>query len=142
MPLNQIIGLGCQFHVDKSSTGTFVQVKGLLSSDGPSPSGASIDTSVLDSTINFETSQGGLVNAGQVTLSFAYDSDDPGQKDMAGLLGTRNLATFKTVFPTTMPDETFLGTVDGGGRAISKGSMVTRPFTIGVSGEPGWAATT
>lgn len=144
MPLDPMIGLGCKFYVHSSEGSTSkTQVKGLTSLDGPGPSGARVDTSVLDSTSNYEDSQGGLVNPGEIQAVFAYDSQDAGQQLMAGRLQTRALTSFTIEHPSTaQPDETVIGFVNAGGRAVAKGSMTTRPFTVVVSGAPGWPVTT
>ncbi len=148
MAVTKMIGLGTKLYVKAStaSTTTYSQIAGLISLPGPEASAEDVDTSTIDNstdaTVNWKTFQRGQVDPGEMTLTLAYGSTDASSKKLGTLLKTGALQTWKIIFPNTSASvETFTGYVKSMGRALEKGTLITRNVGIKVSGAPGFAST-
>ena len=138
------IGLGASLSVKgtTASTTAYTVIAGIVSMPGPDAAGTAIDTYTLDSTDNFVTKLRGSVDPGDMTLVLAYNNSDASSKQLGTLFADGTLMTFKVEYPSTAATaESFEGFINGMGRAIERDAMITRPVTITVSGDPGFATT-
>jgi hypothetical protein len=138
------IGLGTSLSVKgtTASTTTYTLIAGIVSMPGPDGTGTAVDTFTLDSTGNFITKIRGAVDPGDMTLVVAYNNSDASSKKLGTLFADGTLQMFKVSYPSTAstPEE-FEGFINGMGRAVERDALITRPVTITVSGDPGFATT-
>lgn len=138
------IGLGTTLSVGATTVASslLTAIAGIVSIGGPDGTAVDVDTFTLDSTGNFLTKIRGAVDAGQLSMVLAYNNSDGTSKKLGSLYASGELQKFEVAYPSTAAaDETFEGYVAGMGRAIERDSLITRPVTITVNGDPGFTTT-
>lgn len=136
---NKYVGLG--FTLKMNST-AIAGIRGISNSEA---SGTAVDITVMDdytTSDRFMRKAGGLIDPGAVTLQLAYDPADATQHSLQQKWRAGSTQGFTIVFPTTTLTETFSGIVNGVGREIPFGELVTCSVRIDISGDPGFKSTT
>lgn len=134
--MNKYVGLGFSLKVNSTA---IAGIRGLSHSEA---SGTAVDVTVLDdlsTSDRYMRKAGGLVDPGQLTINLAYDPADATQKTLKALLSSGVESSFTVVFPTTTITESFNGIVNGIGREIPFGELVTCAVRIDKSGLPGFS---
>lgn len=134
------VGYGSVLIVCSSSDGTtennIAQVRNI---SGPGVSGNDVDTTTLDSSSNYRTFVGGLLDPGEVTFSIAYDPTNATHTRLARYLNDRYTANWKVAAGSSAGTLTaFSGHIKGMSREIPLDDLITCDLTIKVSGKPGY----
>lgn len=132
------IGYGSVLVVATSTAGD-VNIAQVRSVSGPGVSGNDIDTTTLDSSSNYRTFVGGLLDPGEVSFSLVYDSTDASHSRLARYMGSRYSTTWTVIQGSSGGTATaFTGYVKGMSREIPMDDVITCDVTLKVSGIPGY----
>jgi len=136
---NKYVGLG--FTLKLNST-AIANIRSMSHSEA---SGNAVDITVFDdlsTSDRYMRKAGGIVDPGSLNLTLAYDPVDGTMKTLQGLLNSGSTATFTVIFPTTTITEVFGGIVNGIGREIPMGELVSATVRIDKTGIPGFSTST
>ena len=142
MTLERRIGYGFTLGVDSTGGTSFTTIGGIVDGmDGPGATSDTADVSIL--TDKFKRKRKAMVDAGQVTLSVAYDPADSTAHLLATLLADlTNVANWQINFPdqgtSLSQSETFTGILTGMARKAQRKNLVVVDLTIDVDGDPGF----
>lgn len=133
---NKYTGLGFALKVNSTA------VANIRSMSHSEASGNAVDITVLDdlsTSDRYMRKAGGIVDPGSLNLVLAYDPADATMQTLRNLLNSGSTAGFTVIFPTTTITETFTGIVNGIGREIPMGELVTASVRIDKTGVPGFS---
>jgi len=107
---------------------------------GPGVSGTDVDTTTLDSSTNYRTFVGGLLDPGEVTFSVVYDSTSLLHSRLNYYMGQQSLKTFTVYHGSTASGDAdaFSAYVKGVSREIPLDDVITADYTLKVSGIPAY----
>ena len=121
---------------DNTTENKVIQVRNI---SGPGVSGADVDTTTLDSSSNYRTFVGGLLDPGELTFNIVYDSTEATHALIAHLMGERHTAAWKVCIGSTAGVTTsFNGHIKGMAREIPLDDVITCDVTVKVTGVPGY----
>lgn len=121
-----------------TTTGT-AEIGQIRSISGPGVSANDIDTTTLDSSSNYRTFVGGLLDPGEVTFATVYDSTSLMHSRLCYYMGQRSSKTFTVYHGSTSADtDAFVAYVKACSREIPMDDVITADFTLKVSGLPGY----
>lgn len=121
-----------------TTTGT-LEIGQIRSISGPNVSGADVDTTTLDSSSNYRTFVGGLLDPGEVTFSTIYDSTSLAHSHMAYYMATHEAMTYTVYHGSSAGDsDAFVAYIKGMSREIPLDDVITCDFTLKVTGKPGY----
>jgi len=121
---------------DNTTENNVIQVRSI---SGPGVSGSDVDTTTLDSSSNYRTFVGGLLDPGELTFSLVYDSTAATHALIAHLMGERHTAAWKVCIGSTAGTATsFTGHIKGMSREIPLDDLITCDVTVKVTGLPGY----
>jgi hypothetical protein len=110
---------------------------------GPDTSSDDVETTVLADT--FKTFKRAQIDPGTFTFTLAYDPADAESILIGDLYNSGDVATWTITYSDEgggAPDsESFDGYINGLGREMTKGSLVSCNVSIKVSGDPGYSGT-
>lgn len=132
------IGYGSIITVATSTSGTLelAQLRGI---SGPGVSGNDVDTTTLDSSSNYRTFVGGLLDPGEVTFQLIYDSTSITHARLAYYMGQKLQKTYTVYHGSSGGDsDAFLAHVKGMSREIPLDDVISCDVTMKVSGKPGY----
>lgn len=133
------LGYGTVLILCSSDNTTENNVAFVRSISGPGVSGSDVDTTTLDSSSNYRTFVGGLLDPGEVTFNLAYDPTAATHALIAHLMGERHTAAWKVALGSSGGTlTTFSGHIKGMGREIPLDDLVTCDVTVKVTGKPGY----
>jgi len=131
---NKYVGLG--FTLKLNSTA----IAGIRSMSFAEASGTAVDITVFDdwtTSDRYLRKAGGAVDPGSLNLTLAYDPADATHKTLHQLLNTGVASSFTVIYPTTTISQVFNAIVNGIGREIPFGELVTCSVRLDISGNPG-----
>lgn len=136
---NKYVGLG--FSLKMNST-VIAGIRGMSNSEA---SGEAVDITVMEdytTSDRFMRKAAGLIDPGSLSLQLACDPNDGSHKALIDKWKGGSTQGFEIVFPTTTIIESFSAIVNGVGREIPFGDLVTYSVRLDVSGDPGFTETT
>ena len=98
------------------------------------------EDSYLDSAEIFKEFVAGMIDAGELSLTFKWDFGDAGQTQLLAAINDANGTVMGRI---TFPDGvtyTYVGVVTSAGKEIPKNETITQAFKIKISGKPVEAA--
>ncbi len=125
---------------DPGSPGTFVAVAQVQGISGPTLSAEEIDVTTHDTTGEYREFLGGFKDGGEITFTVVFDPEAGGHPTLLGFFDTRELLTWRIVFPTDTVDANkanmeFSGFVRDFQVDAQVGEALTAEVTIRVSGQ-------
>lgn len=133
------VGFGTVLILCSSDGTTENNVAQVLNISGPGVSGNDVDTTTLDSSSNYRTFVGGLLDPGELTFSIVYDPTAATHALLANFMGERYTANWKIAIGSSSGAlQTFSGHVKGMSREIPLDDKVTCDVTVKVTGLPGY----
>lgn len=119
-----------------TSTGELAQLRSI---NGPGMSFGDVDTTCMDSTTNYRTFVPALGDAGEVTLTMAYDPTAASHKVLARAAQNRTTKVWTIYHGSSAGDtDTFSGYVKAIGRTIPMDDLITADVTIKITANPGY----
>lgn len=132
------VGYGSIITVATSTSGT-LELAQLRNISGPGVSGNDVDTTTLDSSSNYRTFVGGLLDPGEVTFQMIYDSTSITHARLAYYMRTRLTKTYTIYHGSSAGDtDAFVAFVKGMAREIPLDDVITCDVTMKVTGIPGY----
>ena len=136
--MTKSVGYGSVLSVT-STTGT-LEIGQLRSISGPGTDATDVDTTTLDSSTNFRTFVGAVIDPGELSCSVIYDPADTAHTRLAEYHANLSAKTWAVVHAsTTGTSQSFSGYVKSLGREIPLDDVITLDFSIKVSGGPGYS---
>lgn len=127
-------GQGAQFKRDNA--GSYVQVAGLVDLEDVSMSRGAVDTSLMDQTTSYMTSEAAtLIDPGELSITLEWDPSDAGQTNLQSDFEGSTNQDYQILYPDGTTFD-FTGHITTWGKATPKEDRITRNVTFKISGAP------
>ncbi len=131
-------GQGAQFkRFDTSvSPNAYVQVAGLIDLEDVSMSRGAVDTSLMDQTSSYMTSEAAtLIDPGELSVTLEWAPSDAGQTNLQSDFESASNQSYQILYPDGTTFD-FSGHITTWGKATPKEDRITRSVTLKISGAP------